>query len=105
MKSTAALWYVWTSPAHATSNAAPGHHTPAWVSRYIRWKYRLTNRRLSLMPSSARPNRVEVPRRRIEHIRYDEQQEPDDVDPAVPVHEQMARDQPDQERPQGDVVG
>src|SRR3989442_660728 len=64
MKSTAALWYVWASPAHATSNAAPGHHTPPWASRYIRWKYRLTNRRLSLMPSSARPNRVEVPRSR-----------------------------------------
>src|SRR5213595_352930 len=64
MKSTAALWYVWASPAHATSNAAPGHHTPAWVSRYIRWKYRLTNRRLSLMPSSARPKRVELPRSR-----------------------------------------
>src|SRR6267143_1253594 len=30
----------------------------------MRWKYRLTNRRLSLMPSSARPNRVEEPRRR-----------------------------------------
>src|SRR5712691_7731402 len=30
----------------------------------MRWKYRLTNRRLSLMPSSARPNRVERPRRR-----------------------------------------
>src|SRR6266568_5546822 len=30
----------------------------------IRWKYRFTNRRLSLMPSSARPNRVERPRRR-----------------------------------------
>src|SRR6266550_147649 len=30
----------------------------------IRWKYRLTNRRLSLMPSSARPNRVELPRSR-----------------------------------------
>src|SRR2546426_4765024 len=30
----------------------------------MRWKYRLTNRRLSLIPSSARPNRVERPRRR-----------------------------------------
>src|SRR5206468_2612800 len=30
----------------------------------MRWKYRLTNRRLSLMPSSARPNRVEEPRNR-----------------------------------------
>src|SRR2546426_1748697 len=30
----------------------------------MRWKYRLTNRRLSLMPSSARPNRVELPRSR-----------------------------------------
>src|SRR5438034_3596865 len=30
----------------------------------MRWKYRVTNRRLSLMPSSARPNRVERPRRR-----------------------------------------
>src|SRR5467141_4813493 len=30
----------------------------------MRWKYRLTNRRLSLIPSSARPNRVEEPRRR-----------------------------------------
>src|SRR6266852_5672748 len=30
----------------------------------MRWKYRLTNRRLSLMPSSARPKRVEEPRKR-----------------------------------------
>src|SRR5467141_2077725 len=30
----------------------------------MRWKYRLTNRRLSLIPSSARPKRVEEPRRR-----------------------------------------
>src|SRR5438046_9087725 len=30
----------------------------------MRWKYRLTNRRLSLMPSSARPKRVELPRSR-----------------------------------------
>src|SRR2546430_381885 len=30
----------------------------------MRWKYKLTNRRLSLMPSSARPNRVELPRSR-----------------------------------------
>src|SRR2546427_1168974 len=30
----------------------------------MRWKYRLTNRRLSLIPSSTRPNRVEEPRRR-----------------------------------------
>src|SRR5213078_4661188 len=63
MKSTAALWYVWARPASATSNI-PDHHTPPCISRYIRWKYRLTNRRLSLMPSSARPNRVEVPRSR-----------------------------------------
>src|SRR6059058_5028007 len=30
----------------------------------MRWKYRLTNRRLSLMPSSARPKRVDEPRSR-----------------------------------------
>src|SRR2546427_4341041 len=30
----------------------------------MRWTYRLTNRRLSLMPSSARPKRVELPRSR-----------------------------------------
>src|SRR6266850_5849289 len=30
----------------------------------MRWKYRLTNRRLSLIPSRARPNRVEEPRSR-----------------------------------------
>src|SRR2546422_3043849 len=63
MKSTAALWYVWARPASATSNT-PNHHTPPWSSRYIKWRYRLTNRRLSLMPSSARPNRVDVPRNR-----------------------------------------
>ena len=56
-------------------------------------------------PRRGAPQPGELPVRRIEHIRYDEQQEPDDVDPAVPVHEQMARDQPDQERPQGDLVG
>src|SRR5438046_2176213 len=61
-KSTAALWKVWASPAAATSRNAPGPQNPAWISRQIRWKYRLTNRRLSLMPSSARPNRVELPR-------------------------------------------
>src|SRR5436309_4064214 len=63
MKSTAALWYVCARPASATSNT-PDHHTPPWSSRYIKWTYKLTNRRLSLMPSSARPNRVEVPRNR-----------------------------------------
>src|SRR6266513_2489902 len=63
MKSTAALWYVWARPASATSSI-PDHHTPPCISRYIKWTYRLTNRRLSLMPSSARPNRVEVPRSR-----------------------------------------
>src|SRR6266516_3276554 len=52
---------VYPSPAQATSNAPPGHHSPAWARRYIRWKYRLTNRRLSLMPSSARPKWVGVP--------------------------------------------
>src|SRR2546422_851722 len=63
-KSTAALWNVWASPAKATSKTAPGHHQPPWISRYTRWKYRLMNRTLSPIPSSARPNRVEVPRSR-----------------------------------------
>src|SRR5438874_12424278 len=54
------------------------------MSRYIRWKYRLTKRRLSLIPSRARPNRVDVPRSRAS-CPSAESNTPDTMNSAKPI--------------------
>src|SRR5712692_5788460 len=102
-KSTAALWNVCASPAAATSRQAPGHQNPAWINRYMRVKYRFTKRRLSLMPSSARPRQLAIGR--VEDVRHDEQREAAEVDPAVAVREQVAGDEPRHQRPQRHLIG
>src|SRR5881396_3410469 len=46
----------------------------------------------------------ELPVRRVEDVRDDEQHKPDDVGPAVPIREQVTGHEPDGERPQRDLV-
>src|ERR1051325_2335399 len=101
----AALWKVCASPAAATSKHAPGHQRPEGISRYIRWKSRLTKRGLSFLPPGARPKRVDVPRSRAS-CPSAESNTSDTINSAKPITlvqrsrgEQVTGDEPDHERP------